>query len=78
MFSAIDCKWGEWEVLGECSKTCGGGTQKQRRDKLVFEKNGGTCSDTHPDQMESVACNTKPCKHFWEVLTLCFGTLMQI
>jgi len=57
----IDCKWGEWEILGECSKTCGGGTQKQRRDKLVFEKNGGTCSDTHPDQMESVACNSEPC-----------------
>jgi len=56
-----DCQWGEWELVGECSKTCGGGVQKQKRDKLVFEKNGGACSDASPDQMESVDCNTEPC-----------------
>jgi len=56
-----DCQWGEWELVGECSKTCGGGVQKQKRDKLVFEKNGGFCSDASPDQMESVDCNTNPC-----------------
>merc|ERR1719451_51049 len=56
-----NCQWGEWELVGECSKTCGGGVQKQKRDKLVFEKNGGACSDASPDQMQSVDCNTEPC-----------------
>ena len=70
VLSATDCQWGEWELVGECSKTCGGGVQKQKRDKLVFEKNGGACSDASPDQMESVDCNTEPCKQFLEGFTL--------
>ena len=70
VLSATDCQWGEWELVGECSKTCGGGVQKQKRDKLVFEKNGGACSDASPDQMESVDCNTEPCKQYLEGFTL--------
>ena len=70
MLSATDCQWGEWQLIGQCSKTCGGGVQTQKRDKLVFEKNGGSCSVATPDQTESVACNAEPCKLFLEGFTL--------
>jgi len=62
-----DCQWGEWQLIGQCSKTCGGGVQTQKRDKLVFEKNGGSCSVATPDQTESVACNAEPCLSHWVV-----------
>ena len=59
-FSAIDCQWDEWNV-GQCSKTCGGGTRKNTRNKIVYEKNGGTCSDSSPSQMKAEDCNPQPC-----------------
>lgn len=56
----IDCQWDEWNV-GQCSKTCGGGTRKNTRNKIVYEKNGGTCSDSSPSQMKAEDCNPQPC-----------------
>ena len=33
-------------MLGECSKTCGGGERTNLRDKKIRDRNGGTCSGT--------------------------------
>merc|ERR1711881_757865 len=54
----VDCQWEEW-TIGECSKTCGTGTQQQIRDIAVMEQFGG-----HPcvgDYSVTVDCNTDPC-----------------
>ena len=53
----IHCEWDEW-VMGECSRTCGTGTQVNNRTKLVEEANGGTCNG---QPSEIVECNTQPC-----------------
>ena len=38
----VDCEWDEW-IIGECSKTCGGGMRNNYRDKKVEEMFGGVC-----------------------------------
>jgi len=53
----IHCVWNDW-VTGECSDTCGSGTRKNTRTKLVTEENGGTCTGP-PTEIEE--CNTNPC-----------------
>ena len=53
----VDCEWAQW-VLGECSKTCGGGERTNLRDKKIRERNGGTCSGTPTD---TETCNVDFC-----------------
>jgi len=53
----VHCEWDEW-VLGECSKTCGTGTRRNTRVKLVEESHGGTCDG---QEAEIDQCNTDPC-----------------
>ena len=54
----VDCKMGEWENVGICSKTCGGGKQKQSRKILV--RPVGTGQKCGPEERE-IECNTAPC-----------------
>ena len=56
-FFQVDCKWDEWQI-GECSKSCGGGSQTNTRMKKVEEADGGACmgSDT-----VTVSCNVQEC-----------------
>ena len=43
--TAVDCTWAQWGTWGQCSKTCGDGSSKQRtRIKTRVEENGGTCN----------------------------------
>ena len=49
--------WDEW-VPGECSVTCGTGTEIRTRTKLVNETNGGTCTG---QKTEIVTCEMDPC-----------------
>ena len=44
--------------MGECSKTCGGGTRINQRTKKTEEANGGICDGQAT--MEDV-CNTEVC-----------------
>ena len=44
LFSAVDCKWGPWEI-GAC--LCETGIRTKARQKLVVEANGGTCTGEH-------------------------------
>ena len=37
----VDCQWSPWTKQGNCSRSCGNGTQVFTRLKLVESKNGG-------------------------------------
>ena len=39
--SFIDCQWSQWIIVGECSKSCGIGTQILQRTVQVRAQNGG-------------------------------------
>lgn len=55
----VDCKMTAWSEWDECSKRCGGGTQKRVRSVHTQAANGGkACSG---DTSESRACNTNAC-----------------
>ena len=55
---AVDCEWDEWKI-GECSKTCGGGTQTNTRIKKIMEKHGGKkCSGS---SSKEIKCNVQEC-----------------
>ena len=55
----VDCRWGNLEFLGECTKTCGGGTRKYSRKVEVEAKNGGApCTGPAAG---TASCNTQIC-----------------
>ena len=56
-FPLVHCEWNEWQV-GECSKTCGGGTRIDHRTKKTEEANGGICEG---DATFEDVCNTEAC-----------------
>ena len=54
----MDCSVSEWSNWGECSASCGGGSQTQTRNVLITAANGGTeC----PILSQSQSCNTQSC-----------------
>ena len=56
---SVHCQWSEWTYLSsDCSKKCGGGTQKETRHKIVEENPGGTCSGAAERKTD---CNTQSC-----------------
>ena len=57
-----DCVWEEWQGWTECSKTCGGGIQRQERNVAKPAKNDGA-ECTGPDHMEK-ACNEDGCREY--------------
>jgi len=58
---AINCEWNDWQV-GECSKTCAGGSRTNTRTKKIEEANGtdedGVCEGEATMDEE---CNTQNC-----------------
>ena len=53
----IDCEWNDWQI-GECSKTCGGGSRSKTRTKKIEESNGGVCKGDATIQED---CKTQDC-----------------
>ena len=54
----VDCQWDEW-IDGQCSKTCGGGTQIDTRHKKIKAAFGGEeCAGPSNITKE---CNTQEC-----------------
>ena len=53
----VHCEWNDWQ-LGECSKTCGGGTRINSRTKKTEEANGGICEG---EAIMQDVCNTQAC-----------------
>ena len=56
--NVVHCEWDDW-VLGECSKSCGGGTLTQTRQVKVESQHGGE-ECTGADTLE-VSCNVDEC-----------------
>ena len=54
----INCEWDDWQI-GDCSKSCGGGTLTKTRTKKVLEKNGGKECPGSSTFTES--CNIQEC-----------------
>ena len=54
----VDCVWSPWSKWSACSKSCGGGKRTKTRQKLIKEKNGGSCSG---QSKSTVTCNKQNC-----------------
>jgi hypothetical protein len=55
----VNCNWGNWNPMSQCSKTCGGGQQSRTRIKLNEASNGGmSCQG---GMTENKACNAQGC-----------------
>lgn len=53
------CEWSTWEPIGNCSQTCGNGTQNFGRRKIT-EQNEGGCDNVYEKQERY--CDIKVCK----------------
>ena len=53
----VNCEWSAW-IIGECSVTCGGGTQPMHRTKTEAIFGGADC-EGDKDGVQN--CNTDPC-----------------
>ena len=74
---AVDCEWDEWQDIGTCSKTCGGGLVTRIRTIKTQAQNGGkTCEGL---QLETIPCNTDACsgKPMTSLLNSAFVTLLS-
>ena len=59
LYFPVDCQWSEWSKSGECTKSCGGGTQHFQRKILVQPRSGGqTCTGNFIKQEK---CNVLGC-----------------
>ena len=56
----IDCKWNEFTPIGDCTKSCGGGTRLSFRDRSQIAFNGG--QECEGDNHEHLPCNVQPCQ----------------
>ena len=55
----VDCVVSSWSAFGQCSASCGGGTQTQTRTVITPAANGGAAC---PALSQSQACNTQACQ----------------
>ena len=54
----VDGKWGKWYNISSCSRSCGAGEMKQKRD-CIDPKHGGAECKGNDEQV--IPCNIKPC-----------------
>ena len=54
----VDCQWSSWRSSGTCSRTCGTGIQKYKRNKTVLAEYGGSCDGTDTKVED---CHLKDC-----------------
>ena len=59
----VDCKWNDW-VIGECTKSCGGGVRINVRTKNISAAYGGAIA------MESRTI-------FWEIATFKIAQVIE-
>ena len=60
----INCEVSDWSPFSNCSKECGGGTQKRTRSIITQPKfDGKEC----PPLVDEVKCNVEPCPKSCEV-----------
>ena len=59
---AVDGEWGDWESWGDCSATCGGGTQSRSREcNNPPAANGGAECPADDLSSETQNCNPEAC-----------------
>lgn len=56
----VDCRWTPWADTGDCSKTCGGGKQKQKRKRSPDAAHGGKKCEGD-DERSKKKCNQDDC-----------------
>jgi hypothetical protein len=56
--SPVNCVWGPWSSWGQCSSTCGSGTQTQKRSIAVQASYGG--APCQGPSIQTVACANLP------------------
>jgi len=56
----VDCKVTEWNAVQKCSKPCGGGMRKMRRQLIQPAAHGGIACPTSMQKWTS--CNEQPCR----------------
>ena len=56
-FCPVDCKVGAWDLFGECSHECGGGSKTRTRVNVPPQHGGKAC----PAASETVPCNAHHC-----------------
>ena len=56
---SVNCSWSNWNAWGDCSASCGGGTQLRNRIVEEAAQNGGEICQGSPS--ESQACGTTEC-----------------
>ena len=54
----VDCQLSQWGEWGDCSASCGGGTQTRTRTIITQPQHGGNPCNS---QQENRSCNTQPC-----------------
>ena len=56
---SVNCSWSNWNAWGDCSASCGGGTQLRYRIVEQAAQSGGEICQGSPS--ESQACGTTEC-----------------
>ena len=69
LYTAINGGWSNWPDWGDCSTTCGKGTQSRERrcNNPNPQHRGRKCTG---EKAESRACENKPCRKFFKPLLL--------
>ena len=69
IYLSVNCEWDNW-VVGNCSVTCGNGTQINTRAKKVNATDGGI--DCEGESFENKPCNLTVCpgKALWNSIFL--------
>jgi hypothetical protein len=57
----VNCSLGNWESVGSCSASCGGGNQQYQRTILVSAMYGGTACPSLEQRTKYEPCNTHVC-----------------
>lgn len=56
-----NCKWGEWEEWGACSKTCGSGEKTRTRDIITAPRSGGKlCEEKSKEEVAECVLDKCP------------------
>jgi hypothetical protein len=55
----VECEISKWLTTGDCTKVCGGGTQREERQILQAAQHGGEACPS--DLTRDVPCNEDPC-----------------
>ena len=78
MFSLVDGKYTEWVAWGECSKTCGEGRKRRKRECTAPKPDfgGKTCAEQKlGETAETASCDLGPCPSKYGVRAL---TILKI